>query len=69
MWLLLNISQIIMILKNTQFAGWSGNSANISYKIDGNDKTGKADASVEIKKTDFDLNKNGKLVGDTAEWE
>lgn len=55
--------------KDTQFAGWSGNSANISYKIDGNDKTGKADASVEIKKTDFDLNKNGKLVGDTAEWE
>ena len=55
--------------KDTQFAGWLGNSANISYKIDGNDKTGKADASVEIKKTDFDLNKNGKLVGDTAEWE
>ena len=53
--------------KDTQFAGWSGNPANISYKIDGNDKTGKADASVEIKKTDFDLNKNGKLVGDTAE--
>lgn len=53
---------------STDKIGWTRNDFSASYSIDETNQTDNGNASVELKKTDFTLNKTGELSGRTANW-